>query len=228
METNDNIIDLGEITLPTSWDEVTLKQYQEIERYYSDKERNFNILDVLGIFINKDKDYIMSLPSEFMDKILDKLSFMLTPIKETTPTPQIEIDGELYKVNTQNKLKVGEYIASETIIKNDPHNYAALLAILCRKEDEQYDSKFENEILEDRIELFEKQPITKILGIISFFLSCYMLSRIPTQLSLEVQNTINLIRSNIETSRKNGEISTLSIRSQMKKLKKLEKSIKSI
>lgn len=228
METNDNIIDLGEITLPTSWDEVTLKQYQEIERYYSDKERNFNILDVLDIFINKDKDYIMSLPSEFMDKILDKLSFMLTPIKETTPTPQIEINGELYKVNTMEKLRVGEYLQTQTVLKSDPHNYAALLAILCRKEDEVYNSEFEAEIFNDRVELFEKEPITKILPIISFFIERYILLRIPTLLFFQTREVINLIRKDLKISRKNGLSGKIFMRSVEKKLKKLEKSIKFI
>ena len=140
----------------------------------------------------------------------------------------IEIDGERYTVHTENQLKTGEYVASDTLLKGDKHNYSGLLAILCRKEGELYDSKFEAEVLEDRIKLFEKQPITKILCIIGFFLQLYITSMTPTLLSSKVREAIDLTRKDIETSAKNGEVSKRSMRSAIRKLRKLEKSINSI
>ena len=225
-----DIIDFGKINVPSSWDDITLEKYQRIEEYYDtiSGDSKFNIMDVLDIMIDKDKDYIMSLPSEFVDMILDKLSFLQTPMEEIEPSPQIEINKELYTINLQNKLKTGEYIAADTVLKTDKHNYASILAILCRKEGEIYDSKFENEILEHRIKMFEKQPITKIMPIIAFFLNYCVTLQMPTLLSSKVEEAINLTRSNIENSAKDGEISKRSMRSLMKKLSKLEKSIKSI
>lgn len=222
------IIDYGEIHVPSSWDEITLKTYQRIEEYYETitGDTHFNVMDVLDIFIDKDKDYLMSLPSEFLDIILDKLSFLQTPMKEFEPSNKIEIDGETYMVNVRNKLKTGEYIASDTILKDDKHNYAAILAILCRKPNEVYDLKFENEIAPERIKMFEKQPITKIMPIIAFFLSLYGLSVMTSQLYSQVEAAIDLTRKSIETSAKNGEISKRSMKSAMKKLRKLEQSIK--
>ena len=222
------IIDYGEIHVPSSWDEITLKTYQRIEEYYESitGDTHFNVMDVLDIFIDKDKDYLMSLPSEFLDIILDKLSFLTTPMKTPEPSNKIEINGEKYIVNVQNKLKTGEFIASDSILKDDRHNYAAMLAILCRKEGEVYDLHFENEVVQDRITLFEQQPITKIMPIITFFLSLYGLSVMTSQLCSKVEEAIDLTRRNIETSHKNGEISKRSMRFAMKKLKKLEQSIK--
>lgn len=222
------IIDLGEVFCPTSWDNVTLAQYQEIEKFYEDKDKKFNLLDVLDIIIDKDKDYIMSLPAEFLEIILNKLQFILTPPKEEKPTNKITIDGEEYIINVQNKLKTGEYIAAETILKDDKHNYAALLAILCRKDGEIYNSKFENEIVEERVKLFEQQPITKILPIIGFFLNLMLVSNLPTLLSSKIREEINHTAKDIETLEKNGEISKRYMKSLMKKLTKLEKSISSI
>ena len=223
-----NIVDYGEIHVPSSWDEITLKTYQRIEEYYESitGDTHFNVIDVLDIFIDKDKDYLMSLPSEFLDIILDKLSFLTTPMKTPEPSNKIEINGEKYIVNVQNKLKTGEFIASDSILKDDRHNYAAMLAILCRKEGEIYDLHFENEVVQDRITLFEQQPITKIMPIISFFLALYGQSVMTSQLSSKVEEAIDLTRRNIETSHKNGEISRRSMKSAMKKLKKLEQSIK--
>ena len=225
MDKNENIIDLGVWNVPKSWDEVTLKQYQEIERYYDGKEENFDVRKVLHILTNHSEDEINMLPIDFLEKIMGSLSFLQEPIKEEEPRNWVEIDGERYTVHTENQLKTGEYIASDTALKGDRHNYAALLAILCRKEGELYDSKFENEVLEGRIKLFEKQPITKILCIIGFFLQLYITSMTPFLLSSKVREAIDLTRKDIETSAKNGELSKRSMKSLMKKLRKLEKSI---
>lgn len=224
----DNIIDLGVWNVPSSWDEVTLKQYQEIERYYENKEENFDVRKVLHILCNKTEDEINMLPIDFLEKIMVSLSFLQEPIKEEKSRNWIEINGERYTVHTENQLKTGEYIAADTLLKGDKHNYSGLLAILCRKEGELYDSKFEAEVLEDRIKLFEKQPITKILCIIGFFLQLSVISMTPTLLSTKIREAIDLTRSNIETSAKNGELTKRSMKSLMKKLRKLEKSINSI
>ena len=228
MDKNENIIDLGVWNVPKSWDEVTLKQYQEIERYYDGKEENFDVRKVLHILTNHTEDEINMLPLEFLEKIMGSLTFLQEPIKEEEPRNWIEINGERYTVHTENQLKTGEYIASDTALKGDKHNYAGLLAILCRKEGELYDSKFEAEVLEDRIKLFEKQPITKILCIIGFFLQLYITSMTPTLLSSKIREAIDLTRKDIETSAKNGELSKRSMKSLEKKLRKLEKSISSM
>lgn len=224
----DNIIDLGVWNVPSSWDEVTLKQYQEIERYYEGKDKGFDIREVLHILTNHTEDEINMLPLDFLEQIMEKLSFITEPIKEEEPRNWVEIDGERYTVHTENQLKTGEYIASDTALKGDRHNYAGLLAILCRKEGELYDSNFENEVLESRIKLFEAQPITKIFCIIGFFLQLYITFMTPTLLSSKVREAIDLERENILNLRKSGALSILSTKFAIRKLKKLEKSINSI
>lgn len=223
-----DIIDLGSVEVPTSWNDISLKKFQDIERYYDDKDRQFNVIDVLDILIEKDRDYIMSLPEEFLNIILERLAFLQTKPEEKEPRNWVDINGERYTVNTQNKLKVGEYVAADTAMKADKYNYAAILAILCRKDGEVYDSKFENEVLEDRIKMFEQVPITDVLAIIGFFLHLYMTLVIPSRLSSTIREGIDLTRNNIETSHKNGELSKHSMRSLMKKLKKLERSLDNI
>ena len=224
----ENTIDFGEWTVPVSWDEITLKQYQDIERLYEGKDESFDVRKVLHILTNHTEDEVNMLPVDFLEKIMEKLSFITKPIKEEEPRNWIDIDGDRYAVHTENKLKTGEYISSDTVLKGDKHNYAGLLAILCRKDGELYDSRFEAEVLDDRIRLFENQPITKVLPIIGFFLRLYITSMTPTLLSSKVREAIDLTRKDIETSATNGEISKRSMKSLMKKLRKLEKSISSI
>lgn len=229
MKNNEEVIkDFGSWNVPTSWNEITLKKYQEVERFYENKEDNFNVIDVLDILIDKDRDEINALPAEFLDTILTHLIFITTTPEVGEPTNKIVIDGETYRINIENKLKVGEYVAVDTAIKGDKHNYAAILAILCRKEEEKYDSYFENEVLEERIKLFEKQPVINILPLINFFINCFIISQIPSQLSLKIEEAINHTRNSIENSHKNGEISKRCMKSAIRKLQKLEKSIKCI
>jgi hypothetical protein len=228
MANEENVIDLGVWNVPTSWDEVTLKQYQEIERYYEGKDEHFDVRKVLNILTNHTEDEINMLPLEYLEEIMEKLNFLSSLPKEEEPRNWCEINGERYSVHTEQKLKTGEYIASDTALKGDKHNYAAIMAVLCRKDGELYDSHFENEVLEGRIKLFEEQPVTKILPIISFFLRLYAVSMMPTLLSLEAKETIDHTRKDIETLQKSGGISKRSMKSAMKKLRKLEKSINTI
>jgi hypothetical protein len=154
--------------------------------------------------------------------------FLQEKPEEKKPTNSVEINGERYTIHTENKLKVGEYVGADTAMKGDKHNYAAILAILCRKDGELYDSKFENEVLEDRIRMWEGVPVTDVLPLIGFFFELYITLQMPTLLSSKAMEAIDLTRKDIETLHQNGEISRRYMKSQMKKLRKLEKSINSI
>ena len=168
------------------------------------------------------------MPIDFADKLLNELTWLHESPKWGEPTNKIELDGEKYQVNVQEKLKTGEYIAVDTVLKSDKHNYAAIMAILCRKEGELFDSKFENEVLGDRIQMWEKVGVTKVMPIISFFFELWLVSQKNTQLYSMAEEAISLTRQDIENSHKNGALSKRSMKSAMKKLKKLKKSIKSI
>lgn len=222
---NDNIIDYGEWTVTTDWSQVTLKQYQEIERYYEDKDKQFDIREVLHIFCNRTVDEINALPAEFLETIMTHLVFLQTKPEEKEPRNWVEVNGERYTVHTENKLKVGEYIAADTAMKGDKHNYAAILAILCRKDGEVYDSRFENEVLEDRIKMWEQVPVIDVLPVVGFFLQLYITLQMPSLLSSKVKEALDLGRQDIMNLHKNGRISKHCMKSAMKKLQRLEQSI---
>lgn len=215
-----DIIDYGSITVPTSWNDITLKVFQDIERYYNDKDRQFNVIDVLDIFIDKDKDYIMSLPSEFLEKIMEKLSFLQTQPEVGEPSNSIVISGETYSVNVMEKLKTGEYIAFDGALKNDKYDYASFLAILCRKKGEVYDSKFEAEVFEERRKMFEQLPVVKVLPTVSFFLQLWLLSETPSLLYTKVEEALDLTAQSIANSDKIGAFKKLYLKSRIKTLRK--------
>ena len=219
-----NIIDYGSITVPTKWDDVTLDMFSEIERYYQDKDKDFDVREVLHIMIGKDIDFINSLPAEFLDIIMQKLSFLQTQPEIGEATNKIVIDGETYQVNVFEKLKTGEYVSFDMALKADKHDYSTFMAILCRKDGEKYDSHYEAEVFDSRKKMFGKQPVTKIMPIVNFFLHLWFVQGSYSQLYSKVEEAINLTQHNIENSDKIGVFKRYYLNWQMKKLKKSLKS----
>ena len=222
--------DFGEWKVPQSWDDLTLGKFQELERLYDgdDKERKFDVRDVLDLMTDRTKDEINELPIEFTDSLLRKMYWLHEQPDFGKPSNKVTIDGVQYTVHNENEMKFGEYVALDTAMKGDKHNYAAMLAILCRKEGEIFDAKFENEILPSRIEFWKNVSVMKVMPIVSFFLELSSMSLQVSQLSLEIQEGINHILKHIETSKQNGVFSALYTKWQVRKLKKLQKSIKNI
>ena len=223
--------DFGEWKVPSSWDDLTLGKFQELERLYDgdeDKERKFDVRDVLDLMTDRTKDEINELPIEFTDMLLRKMYWLHEQPDFGKPSNKVTIDGVQYTVHNENEMKFGEYVALDTALKGDKHNYAAMLAILCRKDGEIFDAKFENEILPSRIEFWKNVSVMKVMPIVSFFLELSSMSLQVSQLSLEIQEGINHILKHIETSKQNGVFSALYTKWQVRKLKKLQKSIKNI
>ena len=215
---------------PQSWDELTLGKFQELERFYDgdENERKFDVRDVLDLMTDRTKDEINELPIEFTDSLLRKMYWLHEQPQFGKPSNKITVDGVQYTVHNENEMKFGEYVALDTALKGDKHNYAAMLAILCRKDGEIFDSKFENEILPSRIEFWKNVSVMKVMPIVSFFLQLSSMSLQVSQLSLEIQEGINHIVKHIETSKRNGVFSALFTKWQTRKLRKLQKSIKNI
>lgn len=222
-------IDFGQWNVPSSWSEVTLKKFQDIQNYYDgiSGETKFDIREVLHILCDKTVDEVNALPSEFLDMILEKLAFIQTQPEQQEPTNKIKINDETYSIHFENQLKTGEYIAADTVLKNDKNNIALLLAILCRKDGEIYDSKFENEVVPEREKMFEQQPVMNILPIAAFFLTLYGHSVMLTQLYSKVEEAINHTRNSIESSDKIGVFKRLYMRWRITRLQKSMKSISS-
>jgi len=219
--------DYGEWTVPSKWADVTLKQMQEIESYYDGKDaEDFDVREVLQIFCNKTKDEVDELPIEFTEKILQHLTFINNEkLEYGEPKNSVEIDGEVYSIHYENQLRTGEYVAVDSVIKDDKHNYAGILAILCRKEGEVYDSRFENEVLPSRVEMFENISVVKLLPLVSFFFELSLLYMNNSRLYTAAEEAINLIAQDITSSKRNG---ALWRRYMLWRVKKLQRSLQSI
>lgn len=221
-------MDFGKITVPTKWEEVTLKQFTELLTIY-DKE-NKDILDIISMFTGRSKDELRKYPMDFINEILVHLQFMNTPLN-IKPSNWVEIDGKKYSVNYMEKLKFGEFVDVETIIKDNKYNYPAILGILCRMEGEVYDDDFIAEKLNDRVKMFEELDMPSAMRLINFFLKLSLRSIAYTQKSLAIQQgkeQAELLAQSIRDSLKDGDLKKLDMIYAKTELKKLEKSLKSI
>lgn len=221
-------MDFGKINIPTKWEDITLKQFQELMKIYEQEDKD--ILDILALFSGRDKKELKQMPKEFIDTMLVHLQFMNTTL-EVEPKSSIEIQGETYKINYTEKLKFGEFVDVEGLIKDDKYNYAALLGILCRKDKEIYDDDFIADKLDDRIKMFEELSIEQALQLINFFLKLKLRSIAYTQKSLALQEGKELAESLVQSTRdlvKDGAGNMFDSIYVKRELKRLEKSLRCI
>lgn len=229
---NEDIIDLGEIKIPSSWNEVTLGMAVDYAAIASEDISDYEkLVKAAAAFSQKDEDFIKNLPLPILEKILEKLKFLLSTKKEDAkePSDNIKIEKDVYHVNFANQLKVGEFVALETAIKQNPNSYLPqALAILCRKENEAYDSKFENEILPSRIEFWRQQRFVDVKPLIDFFLAKFEIFKTVSLTSSAIDGLKNRTAKDLENLMKDGEASEHYTKWQRRKLKKYLKSIKKI
>ena len=221
-------MDFGKITIPTKWSEVTLKQFQELMKVYNQEDKD--ILDILSIFTQKDKKELRQMPSEFIETMLVHLQFMNTKL-EVEPSSQIDIDGKIYRINYTEKLKFGEFVDVEPLIKEDKSNWSAILAMLCRLEGEIYDDDFIADQLDERIKMYESLPIDRALQLINFFLKLklrYITYSLRSLTLKEAREAAESLVQSIRDSLKDGAGTRLNSIYAKIELRKLEKQLKCI
>ena len=217
-------MDFGKVTIPTKWEDITLKQFCELMRVYDKDDKD--ILDVLEVLSGRTKSELRQMPADFIDTMMQHLQFMNIPLNVEADS-QIVINGEQYKVNHTEKLKFGEWTDAETVIKEK--NYAGLLAILARKDGEIYDDDFIANELEKRVELFNSLSITKALVLLNFFLKLKLRYILYSQKSLEnSKEAVESLVQSIKSSLKGGDGKKLDLIYAKIKLRRLEKSLKCI
>jgi hypothetical protein len=221
--------DMGKWSLPTRWSEVTLGQFAELEKLYNgDASKGVDTVDLIAVMSSRTRDEVMTLPLEFMETMMVHLVFLETQPEIEGATDRVEIDGETYIINYKEKLKFGEYVDFDQLMKSNPNDYPSMFAIICRKEGEAYDSEYISSEFQKRVEMFSRQPVTKMLPLIAFFLRRYQILEQCSQASLGIKEAINLTLDNIQTFVQSGVGTGLRSYLLTRKLKKLRKYLKCI
>lgn len=219
------MIDLEKI--PSSYDEITLEQYKVLSELYLNKEKDN--LDIIAYFCNLTKSQLLDEDSTEVIKAIKKLKFLQKGLDLSKVDNKIKIDNNLYYINSKEKLKFKEFVDAQTSIESDKYDYATLLAILCRKENEIYDDDFIANEFDKRREMFNNLPISKVLPLISFFLNLLATCEEFMKLYLQtLKDQTNQILDSLENLLRNGDGNVRSTKSQMKTLQTLKESLNSI
>ena len=213
--------------LPEKWDDITLEKFIELQSLYKDEHKP-TYVEIISVLSNISEQELREYPALVIDKVMDNLQFLSEPItKESLNT--IDIDGERYIINYMEELKFGEFVDVQTVLDADKDNFPAILSIICRKEGEIYNDEYIAKLQPKRMEMFAKQPVTKVYPIINFFLNLSMLSLNNIQsFSENLKDQTNHILTALENSQRNGIGLKFFMNSPMKKLKKLRKQLNNI
>lgn len=215
------------IEIPEKWEDITLEKFIEIQSLYKDGNQP-TYIQLISVLSNIPEKELNEYPAIVIEKIADKLLYLKDDIS-TEILNYIDIDGERYIINYMEDLKFGEFVDCNTVLDADRSNFPAILSIICRKEGEKYDDEYIAKNQETRMEMFKKQPITKVYPMIAFFLTCYQLSKNNTQSYLEtLKDQANHTLNNYIDLVKNGDGKRHFMNSQMRKLKKLKKQLNNI
>lgn len=170
-----------EINLPTSWEDITLETYVKIAKLEEMKNtyqfEELYLLRIIELLCGVDEGQIDEMTIEQIQQITDDLGFLQNQ-NNWTARQTIEIDGQVYVFpKDMNRLTMGEYISIKTLqekVGNSVDCIPYILAIILRKgklvNDKWVQTKFEVDELEERKNLFLKQPITYLMGAVDFFL----------------------------------------------------------
>ena len=166
-----------EISVPQSWDEINVIQFQRLQEVDKDNYTELEyIIELVTILCDVNIEYIRGINLKNLNIISEQLKFLQTPVS-TEQKKVIEIDGVKYAWKSDfQSLTLGEMISIEHVIKVEELSYTAsydvVMAVLMRKvkEDGTLEDFNAAEFTKNR-EIFSNVSINDINGMLVFFLN---------------------------------------------------------
>lgn len=249
-ETMEAVVDYGEITVPEKWEDVTLGMFSEYMRVTAPQDEDkkeyvdLDAVTLLNVFCGIPREKAEVMPVEVVEAILSRMTFVEEPPLQQQPRNYIMDGDRKMFVNFYDAMKVKEWEDVQSVIRNDPYNYAAMLAILCRRrtlietdhvtglvreKNEEYTSEFANELFDARKEWFSKRPVTEVMPLLSFFLLRFAAYSEYSAASLEaLKEQVGLYARSIEDSVNSMELPRFSRKALTRRLRKLRKRLDAI
>lgn len=168
----------GELTtysFPTSWDDITISQYQRLYEIPKREDNNlFYYFDVLHALSNIEHSVLQQMSFSDFRQLTEQLQFIYTPVVDKKLTG-IELEGDVYYIHTDfNKYTAGEIITIDTILRQYNNDYVKcmtdLLCVFLRKKVNDKVEIFTTDLL-NRKGLFSTIKIGDINSVFGFFLS---------------------------------------------------------
>lgn len=153
------------ISIPESWDDVTLAQWDQI--YRIKPKDNRERVAYMARVCNVDPEQLRSWPAEIFNLMVKHTRFIFAA-NPYAASPEITIDGQRYVIAIEDDLTLGEWIDADEAQKSGERVLASVLSIVCRPAGEEYNYKNNDK----RRDMFEAMPASKVLPLLGFFLQC--------------------------------------------------------
>lgn len=158
--TYDNV----KILVPESYDDITLGDY---ETYYKMKRDTIESnIEFVAAVLKIDAAQLLAWPIDIYHIATKKLSF-LNNDNPFEPSSSLQIDGVTYFIDVEEKQSLGAWVDVEEAQRGNAV-LSEVLSILCRPAGEPYNT----EKAEERQKIFARQPLSKVLPALGFFLQC--------------------------------------------------------
>lgn len=165
--------ELYELSLPTSWEEVTVEQFAKVNAIPQDKPQLEYTIETLSALLGLDMDVVLMLPAEDFNEMVQSIDFLKEKIEE----PEIEsiiVDGvEYYLKKDFSKLTMGESISLEVLIEKSNGNIMSklpeLLCIFLRQKKENGKLEAFKADFMQRVESFKKINVVDVNRLFVFF-----------------------------------------------------------
>lgn len=120
-----------------NWNDITIKQFNEIEKLRGSLTEDMTIEDnidinvkLISIIFNKDVDEVENLDIREMGELIKQTNFLREPIPNKRIENKYTINGRKYALNTNiQKLSVSQYIDFQTYKSNGENDIVKFLSI---------------------------------------------------------------------------------------------------
>lgn len=206
--------------VPESWDDVTLGQYEKWFDYVADTK--MKEVELVSFISTIPFDLLSTLSLSFYTDVLNMVSFAFAG-NDFKPSNKIVIDNDVYSVSVKDELTLAQYVDVEATFEEEDNDsrLSEILAIVCLKKGEKYDSK----ILKERKKLFQDLKMNEVFPLLAFFLLLRKNLLIITTFYSKVVEQANQFASLIRTSAENGVGTRLLPKLQRMKYRSLMKSL---
>lgn len=180
------------INVPESWDDITLGVYEKFHRNKPQnmRERVAQLAEVCSI----DAEILLAWPADIFARIVTITGFIFAD-DDTQPSTIVEADGIIYVVPVEDQLTLGAFVDADDVQKNSDAILSNMLAIVCRPVGEAYDHHNN----EARAAVFAALPVSRVLGVLAFFLQCSQISKKRTEAYLQIKSLADQLPQNIKS-----------------------------
>ena len=172
-----------EITIPTSWQDITIGQYIKLRPVLKAELNPIErVINILAVLTNQKKEVIKNIPLSQYKVIKEKMNFLETEIPKQLDKRRFKIGDTFYEFKVDaKKLLFGEYINNMEILQKAANNEEVIyenlhhvLTTICRPVEKKWlrwlEIEVDGELLRKTADnFFNNMPITIAYPIGVFF-----------------------------------------------------------